>query len=102
MKLPKMLMRYNPILRKHTKHKVVIVKKKTASSLTPGSKYRARKRGVARGNGNHGKYSRPPVMKRKMTGVKPTKKFDIAFECQESKKKHSRSCGIRAKRVELI
>ena len=102
MKLPKIVMRYNPKLRKHTKHKIMLVKRRTASPLSQGSKYRARKRGKARGTGNLGRYSKPAVTKFKRTGAKNTKKFDLRFECQETKKQFVQSSGMRAKRLELI
>ncbi|NOZ81462.1 MAG: 50S ribosomal protein L44e [DPANN group archaeon] len=102
MKKPKIIMRYSPFLKKHTQHKVIIVKKKQASSLSYGSKKRARKRGLARGAGNLGRYSKPAVTKFKLTGAKTTKKFDIVYECMESKKRHTQKKGRRAKRLELV
>ena len=102
MKLPKTIKRYNPKLRKHTTHKVVVVKKRTASSLKRGSKYRARKRGEARGVGGKGRYSKPAVTKFKRTGAKTTKKTNLVFECTESKMKFSQGKGKRTKRLELI
>jgi len=102
MKLPKFVMRYNPVLRKHTKHKIIQVKKRTASSLTRGSKLRARRRGVARGVGGLGRYSKKALSKWKRTGVKGTKKFDIRYECQESKKQFTRANGgLRHKRLQI-
>ncbi len=102
MKLPKTIKRYNPKLRKHTVHKVVQVKKRQASSLKRGSKYRAKKRGEARGVGGHGRYSKPAVTKFKRTGAKATKKTNLVFECTESKMKFSQKSGKRTKRLELI
>ena len=86
----------------HTNHKVAQNKKKTASSLRVGSKYRARGRGLARGVGNHGKYSRPAIGKWKRTGAKSSKKTDLRFTCATCKKSSAQSSGIRAKRVEFI
>ena len=102
MKLPKTKKRYCPHCRKHTEHKVAPSKKGSASSLRRGSKYRARLRGVARGKGSLGRYSKPAVTKFKLTGSKTTKKTDIRYECKECKKKHSQKKGIRSKRVEFI
>ena len=102
MKLPKTVRRYNPKLRKHTVHKVLVVKKRSPSSLKRGSKYRAKKRGEARGVGGHGRYSKPAVTKFKRTGAKSTKKTNLVFECTESKTKFSQGKGIRTKRLELI
>lgn len=91
-----------PYCKKHTVHKVGQNKKKGASSLTRGSKYRARARGSARGKGNLGRYSKPAVTKFKRTGKKATKKTDIRYTCKECKKMHMQKKGIRAKRVEYV
>src|SRR3989338_2528260 len=101
MKLPKTIRRYNPKLRKHTLHKILLVKKRMSSSLTYGSKIRARLRGRARGHGNLGRYSKAAVTKWKMTGKKQTKKADIRFECTETKKQHGKIYTFRAKKVEF-
>ncbi|MBW2999086.1 50S ribosomal protein L44e [Candidatus Woesearchaeota archaeon] len=102
MKLPKIVKRLCPHCKKHTEHKVSQTKKKNASSLTYGSKVRARKRGRARGHGNLGRYSKPAVTKFKMTGKKITKKTDLRYACKECKKMHGQKKGFRAKRVEFI
>ena len=68
MKKPKAIKRLCPYCKKHTEHKVTQSKKKNASTLSYGSKYRARARGKARGTGNLGRYSKPAVTKFKMTG----------------------------------
>ena len=70
--------------------------------MTRGSKYRARRRGKARGHGNLGRYSKPAVTKFKMTGKKQTKKTDFRYECKECKKMHTQAHGIRARRVEFV
>lgn len=102
MKLPKNIKRHCPYCNKHTEHKVTQNKKKSASSLSYGSKIRARRRGAARGAGNLGRYSKPAVTKFKRTGVKQTKKTDFRYQCSECKKMHMQKKGIRAKRVEFI
>ena len=48
MKLPKTANRYCPYCKHHTEHKILLNKKRAPSSLSRGSKYRARKRGKAR------------------------------------------------------
>ncbi|MBS3131913.1 50S ribosomal protein L44e [Candidatus Woesearchaeota archaeon] len=101
MKMPKTLNRYCPYCKKHTEHKVSQNKKKTASSLTYGSKVRARLRGKARGTGNLGRYSKPAVTKFKMTGAKASKKTDFRYECKECKKSHMQKKGFRAKKIEF-
>ena len=101
MKLPKTMKRLCPSCRKHTEHKVAQSKKGAASSLSKGSKYRAKLRGLARGQGNLGRYSKPAVTKFKLTGAKTTKKTDLRYECKECKKAHVQKKGIRAKKVEF-
>ena len=102
MKKPKEIMRHCPYCKKHTTHKVAQNKKKQASSLTKGSKYRSRARGQARGKGNLGRYSKPAVTKFKRTGKKATKKTDIRYTCKDCKKSHMQKKGLRAKRVEYV
>lgn len=102
MKIPKVIKRYCPYCRKHTEHKVSQTKKKAASSLKKGSKYRARDRGLARGTGNRGRYSKPAISNFKMTGKKNTKKTDTRYTCSVCKKTHVQKKGVRTKKVELI
>lgn len=102
MKIKKAIKRYCPYCKKHTEHKVTQNKKKSPSSLTYGSKIRARKRGKARGYGNLGRYSKPAISKFKMTGKKQSKKTDLRYECTVCKKSHMQASGIRAKRVEFV
>jgi|SRR3989344_7966532 len=102
MKLPKEIKRLCPYCKTHQIHKIVQVKKRQASSLSKGSKHRARKRGRARGVGNLGRYSKPAVTKFKSTGKKASKKLDLRYECKVCHKKHVQSSGKRAKRVEFI
>ena len=99
--LPKIVKRYCKHCKKHTEHKVSPNKKKAASSLSYGSKVRARRRGVARGMGNRGRYSKPAVTQFKRTGAKVTKKTDLRYECKECKKTSVQKKGIRAKKVEF-
>jgi len=101
MKLPKSVKRFCFHCKKHTEHKVMQNKKKAASSLSYGSKVRARLRGKARGFGNKGRYSKPAVTAFKMTGKKLTKKTDLRYECKECKKVSMQRKGIRAKKVEF-
>ena len=102
MKLPKNMKRLCKTCKTHTEHKVAQNKKKMASSLSRGSKYRARKRGLARGTGGLGRYSKPAVTKFKRTGAKNTKKTDLRYLCSKCKKISTQAQGIRAKRVEFI
>ncbi|MDO8642131.1 MAG: 50S ribosomal protein L44e [Candidatus Woesearchaeota archaeon] len=101
MKRPKAIQRLCPYCKKHTEHKISTAKKKAGSSLSYGSKYRARKRGKARGRGNLGRYSKPAVTKFKMTGKKRTKKTDLRYTCSVCSKTHVQRYGIRTKKVEF-
>ena len=102
MKKPKLQKRLCKTCKKHTEHKIAQNKRKTASSLSKGSKVRARRRGLARGVGSYGRYSKPAVTKFKRTGAKATKKTDFRYTCQVCKKSSVQAKGIRSKRVELI
>lgn len=99
--MPKVKMRYCKHCKKHTEHKVAQNKKRSPSSLTYGSKVRAKLRGSARGTGNRGRYSKPAISKFKMTGKKLSKKTDIRFECKTCKKGSVQREGFRAKKVEF-
>jgi len=101
MKFPKTTNRHCPYCKTHTSHKVALNKKKNPRTMTYGSKVRARRRGVARGIGNRGRYSKPAISKFKMTGKKSSKKVDLRYECSTCKKKHMKKQGFRAKKVEF-
>ena len=102
MKIPKTRKSYCPTCKKHTESKVFQVKKGQASSLSYGSKIRAKRRGKARGFGNLGRYSKPAVTKFKMGGKKQTKKVDLRYQCTVCKKYHIQGKGFRAKRLEIV
>ena len=102
MKIPKIIKKMCKFCKEHTEQKVAQTKRKTASPFTKGSKYRARKRGLARGIGSMGRYSKPAGTKFKRTGAKSTKKTDLRYTCVKCKKTSCQSGGIRAKRVEFI
>ncbi|MFA6461120.1 MAG: 50S ribosomal protein L44e [Candidatus Woesearchaeota archaeon] len=102
MKVPKSIKRYCKHCKKHTEHKIAANKRKNASSLSRGSKVRARLRGQARGCGNLGRYSKPAVTKFKRSGAKSTKKTDFRFTCVVCKKASCQSHGLRLKKVEFV
>lgn len=104
MKLPKQVNRHCPFCNKHTTHTTAHAKRRGRNKTRPiswGSRSRVRKRGQWRGTGNQGRFSRPPVASRKMTGKKVTKKTDLRYKCAECSKIHSQKKGIRAKKVEI-
>ena len=106
MKVPKTTRRLCPKCKKHTEQKVSLAKRKGLNAthhITRGSRRRQllRHRGVGIGMGNRGKFSKPPVMKRKMTGKKLTKKTDFRYTCTVCKKTSVSQHSLRLKKVEF-
>ena len=103
MKLPKEVRRYCPYCKKHTIHKVTNQKNKSKGSAHPlsyGGKHKVRKRGLWRGHGNLGRYSKPS--KPKLSGKKTSKKTDLRYQCKECHKIHTQKTGFRVKRLEFV
>ena len=104
MKLPKTRTMHCRHCKTHVEHKVSEAKRKGPGSAHPmsrGAKSRIRKRGSWRGQGNFGRFSRPPVNSRKMCGKKTSKKVDLRYTCNTCKKTSSQRKGYRARRVEF-
>ncbi|MFT4310538.1 MAG: 50S ribosomal protein L44e [Candidatus Woesearchaeota archaeon] len=105
MKIPKRIKRYCPYCKEHTEH---TVKNQTnrglnkTNTMSRSSNVRLRMRGLRRGTGNLGRFSKKPLTKWKMTGQKTTKKTDLRYTCTKCKKSHPQKKGIRAKRLEFI
>ncbi len=103
MKYPKVKKVYCKKCKKHTEHKVSIVKPKGRSATHPlswGSTKRVQARGQKKGKGNQGKYSKPPIAQFKRTGAKVSKKTEMKFTCPECKKSSIQTIQ-RAKKIEL-
>jgi ribosomal protein L44E len=103
MKVPKATKRHCPHCGKHTEHKVALAKRKgrsTAHPLSKGGPTRIHSRGLRRGAGNLGRYSKPT--KPKMSGKKLSKKTDLRYQCAVCKKTSSQAKGVRAKKLELV
>ena len=97
--------RYCSNCKKHTEHKVAESKNKGRSKANPLGKFgpsRILKRGLRRGAGNQGKFSKPPIKNWKQTGKKTTKKTDLRYACPECKKSSVQKTGMRVKKLELI
>ncbi len=95
MKLPKKTNRYCPYCKKKTEHKIKIVGTGfQRGTLTRGSKSRAKLRGLNRGIGNKGRYSKPAVSKFKRK-TKTNKKTNLMYTCQECKKSKYQKKGQR-------
>ena len=102
MKFPKERKRLCPKCKKHTVHKIKQEKgrgKNRTHPMTRGSKSRLQKRGLWRGAGNHGSYSRPPIGSRKMSGKKRTKKTDLRYTCAECRKVSAQQSGFRVAKI---
>ena len=96
MKIPKTTKRYCPYCRKKTAQKIKLISTGAKrGTLTRGSKSRAKKRGLSRGIGNKGRWSRPAVAKHKRK-TKTTKKTNIMYTCQECKKSKYRDIRIKS------
>ena len=99
MKLPRTMKRYCKYCKKHTEHKVLVVSSSHArGSLKRGSPLRAKKRGLARGKGSHGRYSKPPITRWKRK-TKSTKKTNLNYKCNVCGKSSVQKKGIRTGRV---
>ena len=93
MKKPKTTKRYCPYCKKRTTQKLKEPSKGKASSLKRGGKVRIRLRGLWRGVGNKGRYSR---MKNQQKGKrKKTKKTNIMYTCTVCKKSKYQKQGKR-------
>jgi len=90
MKYPKTVRMYCPYCKKHTIHKVVIVKKKPRRKTAHGQRIFLRK---LKG---YGSFPRP-----KPNYEKPTKRVDLRFKCSVCGKSHTRGKGWRTKKLEF-
>ena len=101
MKKPKLIKKYCPFCNKHTEQKIEIVSTgHTRGSLKRGGKVRMRMRGLARGMGSHGKYSKPAIASWKRK-IKTTKKPNLIYTCQTCKKSRSQNRGMRTGKFKL-
>jgi large subunit ribosomal protein L44e len=101
MRKPKIINRYCPKCRKHTEHKIEIVSTgHSRGALRRGGKARMRMRGLWRGYGNHGKYSKPAIgsWKRKIKNIKKT---NLIYTCQTCKKSSVQKYGKRTGKLKL-
>jgi len=93
MKMPKTVKRYCPYCKKRTEQKVKEQSSGKASTLKKGAKQRARLRGLNRGIGNKGRYSR---LKNQAKGRrKTTKKTAIVYTCKVCGKGKDQKKGKR-------
>lgn len=93
MKKPKTLKRYCPYCKKRTEQKVKEQSKGRLGTFNRGAKARIKKRGLWRGIGNKGRYSR---LKNLSKGKrKTTKKTSIVYTCTVCKKGKDQKKGKR-------
>ena len=91
--MPKTVKRYCPYCKKRTEQKVKEQSSGKASTLKKGAKQRARLRGLNRGIGNKGRYSR---LKNQAKGRrKTTKKTAIVYTCKVCGKGKDQKKGKR-------
>lgn len=99
MKIPKTTNRFCPYCNKKTENKIKLVSTGgKRGTLTRGSKSRARARGLNRGIGNKGRYSKPAVSKFKRKS-KTTKKTNIRYVCAECGKSKYQKKGQRISKI---
>jgi ribosomal protein L44E len=99
MKRPKATKRYCPYCKKRTEQKVKEPSKGKASTLKRGGKARIRLRGLWRGIGNKGRYSR---LKNQQKGKrKTTKKTNIMYTCNVCKKSKYQKKGKRTGKLQI-
>jgi len=99
MKRPKTTNRYCPYCRKKTDQKVKEQSSGRPSTLKRGAKQRAKLRGLNRGIGNQGRFSR---MKNQAKGKrKTTKKTAIVYTCTVCKKGKDQKKGKRVSKLIL-
>lgn len=99
MKRPKTTKRYCPYCKKRTDQKVKEPSKGKASTLKRGGKLRIRLRGLWRGIGNQGRYSR---LKNQQKGKrKTTKKTNIMFTCTVCNKSKYQRQGKRTGKLQI-
>jgi len=97
MKKPKKVNRFCPYCKKKTEQKVKEPSKGKPSSMKRGSKVRMKLRGLWRGIGNQGKYSRMKNQAKKRR--KTTKKTNIMYTCTECKKSKYQKKGKRTSKI---
>lgn len=101
MKKPKTTNRFCPKCKKKTEQKIKLLSTGTKrGAMKRGGKSRVRLRGLWRGLGSLGRYSKPPIAKWKRK-TKNTKKHVFVYTCQECKKSTQSKSGIRASKVQL-
>ncbi|MDP4039085.1 MAG: hypothetical protein Q8P57_00685 [Candidatus Pacearchaeota archaeon] len=103
MKLPEQTNRYCPYCKKKTKQKISVAKQRSRSTTHPNSRWsnsRVRMRGLRRGTGNLGRFSKPAIKSWKRKS-KQTKRMTIMYTCSVCKKSKGIKKAIRASRINI-
>ncbi len=92
MKLPKKTTRYCPFCKERTEQKIDLISTgHKRGALKKGSLTRAKQRGLNRGKGNQGRYSKPAIKSWKRKTKTSTRKV-VIYTCTQCKKsKHSKN-----------
>src|SRR3989344_3474942 len=100
---PKKTKRYCPYCKKHTEHKIELVSTgHKRGTLKRGSIDRAKKRGLARGYGNLGKWGSKPAITKWKRKTKATKKTNLLYTCKECGKSHYQKKGKRSSKITVV
>ncbi len=95
MKIQKTTKRYCPYCKKRTEQKIKMVSTGgKRGALKRGSLARAKLRGLNRGTGNKGRYSKKAISQNKRK-TKTTKKTNLMYTCQTCKKSKYQKKGTR-------
>jgi len=102
MKIPKKVKRYCRKCKAHTEHKVSIMGGiKQRGTLRRGSLKRAKKRGIARGMGNKGRWGSKPAVSKWKRKSKSTQKKVLLYKCSKCGKSSQKKKSIRTGRLML-
>ena len=101
MKVPKTTKRFCPKCKKRTEQKIDLVSTGAKrGTLKRGSLARAKQRGLNRGKGNQGRYSKPAIKSWKRKTKSTTRKVMI-YKCQECKKSTLAKKSRRVSRIAI-
>ena len=101
MKLPKETKRHCPYCNKHTEHTVLTQKQRSRNAtraLSRWSTARVQARGLKRGAGNQGRFSKPAIKAWK-SKAKTTRRITLLYKCKTCGKQKGIKKAIRTSRV---
>ncbi|MEM1535810.1 MAG: hypothetical protein QXQ82_01300 [Candidatus Pacearchaeota archaeon] len=102
MKFPKKVRRYCKHCKKHTSQKVSVLSvSRQRGALKRGSITRARKRGLARGFGNLGRWGSKPAVSKWRRRAKSVQKKVLLYKCETCGKITPKGYGIRTSKISI-